>query len=261
MMKNLLPAYYQIKHTIRNWILNKEFTPGQKIPSVEKLANQFKVNHLTVRRAIEHLEQEGVLVSRRGSGTFVSNDEAMIKSLSTEITGFMDEIFYQVQKAKTKSAEMNIIETPKIVSEKLGLGEEDKTVLQIKRVRFLDQIPFNYTINYLPMKIGSRIVKRDLLKKPLLQILEQDFNIEFSEVVQIIQASFADQEVSEKLGVPSGSPMLFVERVLYTKHRKPVQMFQAYYRGDLFKYIVRIKNIRRKNGNIWVHQDETTSEK
>ncbi|MDI7258645.1 MAG: GntR family transcriptional regulator [Thermodesulfobacteriota bacterium] len=261
MMKSLLPAYYQIKETIRNWILNKEFTPGQKIPSVQKLADQFKVNHLTVRHAIEHLEQEGFLVSKRGSGTFVSNNEALISSMSTEITGFMDEIFYQVQKAKTKSAEMKVIEPPKIVREKLELGDKEKKVLQIKRVRFLDHIPFNYAVNYLPMEIGSKIVKKELFKKPLLQILEQDFNIQFSEVVQIIQASFADSEVSEKLGIPCGSPTLFVERVLYTKHRKPVQMFQAHYRGDLFKYIVRIKNIRKKNGNIWVHHDRVTSKK
>lgn len=41
-MKNLLPVYYQIKETIKTWILNKEFCPGQRIPSAEKLAEQLK---------------------------------------------------------------------------------------------------------------------------------------------------------------------------------------------------------------------------
>lgn len=255
-MKNLLPVYYQIKETIKTWILNKEYGAGQKIPSVEKLAKQFEVNHLTVRQAIGHLVQEGFLVSKRGSGTFVSSDETLKSSLSMEITGFMDEIFYQVQKAKTKTAEMNIIQTPTIIAEKLDLNPEEKTLIEIKRVRFLHKIPFNYSINYLPMEIGSKIVKKDLFAKPLLQILEQDLKIKFSEAVQSIQATFANQEVAEKLQVPSGSPTLFVERILYTEDHKPIQMLQAYYRGDLFKYIVRLKNVRQNNKNVWIHQDK-----
>ena len=102
-MKMLLPLYYQIKHTIRNWISNKELCPGERIPSTYQLADRFKVNHLTVRQAIEELVQEGFLVSKRGLGTFVSDNENLIHSLSIEITGFMDEIFYEIQKAKTVS--------------------------------------------------------------------------------------------------------------------------------------------------------------
>jgi GntR family transcriptional regulator len=259
-MKNLLPMYYQIKETIKTQIVNKEFHPGQKIPSVERLAEQFKVNHLTVRQAIGHLEQEGFLVSKRGSGTFVSKNEHVINSLSIEVSGFMDEIFYQVQKARTKSVEMKVIDVPVIVREKLRLGPEEKKILQIKRVRFLDNIPFNCATNYVPMEIGSKITKDRLFKKPLLQILEQDLNIRFSEALQVIQASFADQEVSEKLGIACGSPTLFIERILYTTPLKPVQMLQAYYRGDLYKYVVRLKNVREENRNVWIHHDKMTSQ-
>jgi len=56
-MKNLLPIYCQIKETIKNQIINKEFNPGERIPSVEKLVEQFKVNHLTVRQTIDHSYQ------------------------------------------------------------------------------------------------------------------------------------------------------------------------------------------------------------
>lgn len=255
-MKNLLPVYYQIKETIKNWILNKEFYPGQRIPSVEKLAKQFKVNHLTVRQAIGHLEQEGFLVSKRGSGTYVSSDESLKSSVCMEITGFMDEIFYQVQKAKTKTAEMNIIQAPELIAKKLKLKREKMKLLQIKRVRLLHNSSFNYSINYLPIDIGSKIVIEELFKKPLLQILEQDLKLEFAEAFQSIQATFATREIADKLEVPSGSPTLFVERILYTTKQKPIQILQAYYRGDLFKYIVRLKNIRKRNKNVWIHQDK-----
>ena len=252
-MATLLPVYYQIKQTIKNWIINKDFNPGEKIPSENELAEKFKVSRLTVRQAISQLVQEGFLISKRGEGTFVTNNESLISSFSLEFTGFMDDLFYQISKSKTKSVKINRMTVPKLVKEKLGL-EDGHEVVQIKRVRFLEDKSFAYTINYLPIEIGSKINEKDLFKKPLLQILEQDFGIQFNEALQTIEASFADKEVAEQLGITSGSPILFVERIMYTKKRRPVELVQSSYRGDLYKYIVRLKNFKRKDGSVWIHQ-------
>lgn len=252
-MSTLLPTYYQIKQTIKNWILNKEFSPGEKIPSENELGEKFNVSRLTVRQAISQLVQEGFLISRRGEGTFVTHNEHLIGSFSLEFTGFMDDLFYQISKSKTKSVKINRIPVPKVIKEKLELRNNGEEVIQIKRVRFLDDKPFAYTINYLPIDIGRRVTEKDLFRKPLLQIMEEDLGIQFTEAFQTIEASFADQEVSEQLGIVSGSPILLVERIMYTKKRKPVEVVQSSYRGDLYKYIVRLKNIKRKNGSIWIH--------
>ena len=249
----MLPAYYQIKQTIKNWILNKEFNFGEKIPSENELGEKFNVSRLTVRQAISQLVQEGFLISKRGEGTFVTHNEHLIGSYSLEFTGFMDDLFYQISKCKTKSVKINRIPVPKVIKEKLELSNSGEEVIQIKRVRFLNDKPFNYTINYLPFDIGRRITEKNLLRKPLLEIMEQDLGIQFTEAFQTIEASFADQEVSEQLSVVSGSPILLVERIMYTKKRKPVEVVQSSYRGDLYKYIVRLKNIKRKNGSIWIH--------
>jgi len=252
-LSTLLPAYYQIKQTIKNWILNKEFNFGEKIPSENELGEKFNVSRLTVRQAISQLVQEGFLISKRGEGTFVTRNEHLIGSYSLEFTGFMDDLFYQISKCKTKSVKINRIPVPKVIKEKLELSNSGEEVIQIKRVRFLNDKPFNYTINYLPFDIGRRITEKNLLRKPLLEIMEQDLGIQFTEAFQTIEASFADQEVSEQLSVVSGSPILLVERIMYTKKRKPIEAVQSSYRGDLYKYIVRLKNIKRKNGSIWIH--------
>jgi len=250
----LLPTYYQIKQTIKNWILNKEFNAGEKIPSENQLAEKFNVSRLTVRQALAQLIQEGFLISKRGEGTFVTRNQHLISSFGLEFTGFMDDLFYQISKSKTKSVNLTRILTPKPIKEKLELGNDEEEIIQIKRVRFLEDKPFAFTLNYLPLKIGGRIRKKDLLKKPLLQIIEEDLDIRFTEAFQTIEASFANREVSEQLGVVSGSPILLVERIMYTQKRKPVEVVQSSYRGDLYKYIVRLKNFRRKRGNIWIHE-------
>ena len=254
-MSALLPVYYQIKQTIKNWILNKEFNPGGKIPSENELAEKFRVSRLTVRQAISQLVQEGFLISKRGEGTFVTNNENLISSFSLEFTGFMDDLFYQISKSKTKSVKIAKMTAPRLVKEKLEL-EGEPGVVQIKRVRFLEDKAFAYTINYLPLEIGKKINEKDLYKKALLQILEQDLGIQFTEALQTIEASFADKEVAEQLGITSGSPILFVERIMYTKKRKPVELVRSSYRGDLYKYIVRLKNVKRKNGSLWIHQSD-----
>jgi GntR family transcriptional regulator len=251
-LSTLLPVYYQIKQTIKRWIINKEFNPGEKIPSENELADRFSVNRLTVRQAISQLVQEGFLFSKKGEGTFVTQNGNLISSFSLEFTGFMDDLFYQVSKSRTKSAKIARMIVPKLIREKLASDREE--AIQIKRVRFLEDKSFAYTINYLPVEIGSKINEKDLFKKPLLQILEQDLGIEFDEALQAIEASFADKEVADQLGITSGSPILFVERIMYTKKRKPVELVQSSYRGDLYKYTVRLRNLRRKDRRIWIHQ-------
>lgn len=252
-MDTIVPIYYQIKQAIKNWIINREFDPGEKIPSENELADKFKVSRLTVRQAISQLTQEGFLTSRRGEGTFVTDNENLITSFSLEFSGFMDDLFYQVSKSKTKSVKITRMTVPKLIKERLELHKEDEEVVQIKRVRFKENKSFAYTINYLPLEIGVKITEAELYKKPLLRIMEQDLGIKFTEAFQTIEASFADKEVAEQLGIPSGSPILFVERIMYTKRRKPIELVQSSYRGDLYKYIVRLRNVKRKDGSIWIH--------
>lgn len=250
-MNDLLPRYYQIKQTIKSWIVNKEYNPGDKIASENELAERFNVTRLTVRQAISQLIQEGFLTSQRGGGTYVTSDKHLIDSFDIEFTGFMDDLFYQVSKSKTKTVEMNRITVPVAVANKLSINKAGE-VIQIKRIRLKGDQSFAYTINYLPVEIGEKIKVESLYKKPLLQIMEQDLDIKFTEAFQTIEASFADQEVAQLLEVVAGSPILFVERIMYTKGRKPVEVVQSLYRGDRYKYIARLKAAKRKNGNTWV---------
>jgi GntR family transcriptional regulator len=245
-MSTLLPIYYQIKQTIRAWLMNKDFKPGQKIPSENELSQMFAVSKMTVRQAINQLVQEGLLISKKGSGTFVSEKNRVPDKYSIEFAGSMDQIFNQAQKARSKSVVMAPIKAFNSIRAKLNLSEEEKTVMQIKRVRQVKDIPFSYAVNYLPLDIGLKVKKKVLLSRPLLQILEQDLKISFMEAYQTIEASFSDTEVSEKLGIPLGTPLLFVDRIMYTDNKKPVLLAHISYRGDMFKYIARFKSSKRK---------------
>ena len=250
-MSTLMPVYHQIKLTIKEWIDNKEFYPGEKIPSENVLAERFKVSRVTVRQAISQLVQDGLLQSRRGFGTIVSSPkENYERTISLESKGFSAEILHQVQMSKTRSVEITKIIAPNLVRNALQL-KPDEEVVKIERVRYTTDVPTNHVVNYLPVSLGSRIKKDDLMKQPLLVLLAHNLKVTFTETYQTITASFANAELAEKLGVPSGSPVLQVERIMYTKKDRPILFSQIHYRGDLFKYIVRFRNVRTKDGKPW----------
>ena len=167
----------------------------------------------------------------------------------------MEDLFYQVTRARAKSVQVRQMEAPKPTQEKLELGDH-ADVVQIKKVRFLEEKPLTFSVNHLPLEIGTKVREADLFKKPLLQVLEQDVGIRFGEALQTIEAWFSDSEVSERLMIPAGSPILFVERVMYDEKHKPIEIFQSSYRGDLYKFIVHFKRVKRKKRSMWVQRPD-----
>ncbi|AEE16107.1 GntR family transcriptional regulator [Treponema brennaborense] len=79
-----LPIYLQIMNDIKRQIFSGALAPGDKLPSVRELAESIKVNPNTIVRSYQELEREGVTETRRGTGTFVGEDEKMLAQIRTE---------------------------------------------------------------------------------------------------------------------------------------------------------------------------------
>ena len=80
-----MPIYIQIMQKVRDAIASGEWAPGQKIPSVRELAALFEVNPNTMQRAMIELEREGLLVSERTAGRFVTEDRKLINGLKKDV--------------------------------------------------------------------------------------------------------------------------------------------------------------------------------
>jgi GntR family transcriptional regulator len=248
-MNNIVPLYFQIEQTIKGWIINKEFTSGEKIPSENELVDIFSVSRLTIRQAISHLIQEGFLVSKRGEGTFVTHNNAMPSKFNVEFTGVMDDLFFQqILQRKVKKASVSVMKPSRYILNKLELDPHEEEVIQLKRVCYETNKSFTFIINYLPRDLGSRVTEEALYKKPLFKILEEEFGIYYMESVQTIEATFANSEVAESLMIPHGSPILYAERVMYDQTGRPIHFFQISYRADMYRFIVRARNVKIKNG-------------
>lgn len=91
------PIYLQIKQRICASILRGIYKPGEKLPGIVETAMQFKVNHNTIQRVYRELIRDGVAISRRGEGTFVTEDIETLKKLEKELqTYFLDNFIQEM---------------------------------------------------------------------------------------------------------------------------------------------------------------------
>ncbi len=253
-MNSLFPAYYQIKRVIKDRIINREYASGAKIGSENELARRFHVCRLTVRHALGQLCEEGLLYRKKGKGTFVTRNEDLINEFGSELAGFIDDLFSEVSRSQTQFLKMGRIQASKYVGEKLRLQGEKSEIVKIQRVRSMKDKAFAFTVNFLPLDIGATIREEELFRRSLLQIIEQEIGIELTEAFQTIEASFADGETARRLGMARGLPVLYVERIMYSANHKPVEFVQSSYRGDRYKYGVRLKHFGKKKENCWMPQ-------
>ena len=256
-MEPTLPIYHQIRRYIKHAVLDKVYPADHQIPPEQELATQFKVNRITIRQAISSLVEDGLLIRKRGKGTFVTSDEALIQKMSFKNIGMITELLLPLGQSKTLTVKMLKVKPETVVREKLELGDSEEFVIKIVRDRLVPEGFRAFTINYLPYEVGSEIEPDQLLKKPLLSVLEEDLSLNFSEAFQTIEASFADAQTAEHLGVQPGSQVLLIERIMYAENSKPVEMVQTIYDASLYKCSLSLRKNRQDSSSNWVCQITT----
>lgn len=81
------PIYLQVVERIKTQIITGAVKPGEKLCAVRELANQFGINPNTVQKACQWLEQEGIIISERGSGNYITDDPGIIGAIRSELSG------------------------------------------------------------------------------------------------------------------------------------------------------------------------------
>jgi GntR family transcriptional regulator len=256
-MEPILPVYHQIRRAIRHGVLDKRYLPNSKIPPENELASQFNVNRMTVRQALSSLVQEGLLIRRRGEGTYVTGNEELIQGMSLKHISLTNELLLPLMKSKTLTVAKSEVPPSPIIREKLELNSDDARVVRITRDRLVPEGFRAFTINYLPLEIGRRISEEQLMKKPLVKIMEEDFKINFLEAYQTIEASFADEETAAHLEIQPGVPTLLMERIMYAEKGRPVELVNSIYAAGSYKCCLHLKKVKRNNAADWICQITT----
>jgi len=228
------PLYQQIKALILQSLQSGEWKPGELIPSEVELAHRFKVSQGTVRKAIDELASENLVVRRQGKGTFVAtHHEARAQYRFLRLMPDAGE----PHNADNKILEVKRLRAPAEVARQLDMKSGD-SVIFIKRVQSFDGAPTIVEELWLPGMIfkGLTIERLVEYKGPMYGLFESEFGTRMIRASERIRAVAADESTAGLLNVEQNTPLLSVERVSYTYGDKPVEVRRGLYLTDRHHY-------------------------
>lgn len=228
------PLYQQIKALLLQGLDAGEWKPGESIPSELDLAARFQVSQGTVRKAIDELAAENLLIRRQGKGTFVStHNEAKVRYRFLRLTP--DDGHQPMRKSEIISCER--MKAPTEIAALLALRSVD-TVINIQRLLSFDDKPTILDTIWLPANVFKGLSSEAVMqnKVPLYAWFEGQFGVNMVRADESIRAVAADDVAAQRLHVSLGSPLLQVERVAYTYGERPMEVRQGLYITDHFHY-------------------------
>jgi GntR family transcriptional regulator len=230
-----LPLYHQVAGILRQRIEEGAYPIGWRLHSEGELAEEFEVSRATIRQAMGALETEGLVVRRRGRGTFVEGTGQPV--LKQRFRGSLSDLMAESHRTTVRDVVVTHDTTfPAYIAEALHLVEPRGTIA--RRTRMRDGEPFCYTVTYLPPEIGESAVSADGLRRTALLKLLVEHGIALHTATQSIRAQLADPGLCGRIDVELGAPVLYVERTLYDATGRPVDFVRSWYRGDRYEYTV-----------------------
>lgn len=232
-LKDGTPRHAQISQWLRSEIERGRFQPEEKLPSENELAKMFDVSRVTIRRALQSLENEALIYRCQGLGSFVSDERASHNLI--RLTDFNEDMAKAGIEPSSKVIGFEAVDAPLWLSQLLNL-DEGKKVIRIDRLRLGDGKPLAFDSTWLPALYGQLLDKEALKESTIYKQLEDDYEIPIIRGCYRMSAELADTELSMHLDVPENSALFLIDRMSYTIGDKPVYYQKRYYRNDRVTY-------------------------
>lgn len=231
-----LPLYHQLEEDLRARIHAKEFEIGAALPTEEQLCEQYGVSRITVRRALDALIAQGLIVRRRGVGSFVAEPKSGVRSV--KLVGSLDEFLASSGALENKIIAFTDGIAPQEVAKLLGL-EQGARVVRLDAIMYLEDAPIGYLSIYFPQDVGSQLSRADLEgQSPIIRLVERKLNIRIARAEQMIEPDRARAAAARHLDIDPEAPVLRVTRVYYTSFNRPVEVALIRYHPERYRYSI-----------------------
>ena len=218
---NYRPLYEQIKVLLTQSLIGGEWRPGDIIPSEIDLAGRYKVSQGTVRKAIDSLASENILIRRQGKGTYVAtHNEEDVKLRFLRLTA--------------ANGQKEVLKSEQISFKKIKADARKATILQVKAGSSLIEVkrllafsgrPLIYDHIAIPAASfkGLNATRIEENNGSVYSMYETEFGVRMIRAEERLTAIAATAEVAEALHLEIGAPLLSIERVSYTYGDKPME--------------------------------------
>ena len=230
-----LPLYQQLQRALRDAIERKLLSADDALPAERDLASDFSVSRITVRKAIDGLVEEGLLIRRQGSGTFV---RSRVEKNFSKLTSFSEDM--RARGRNPRSVWLSRAAGTVTPEEALTLRASPGTpVFRFHRIRFADEAPM--ALEYATV-LGSCLPSVDAVETSLYEALERTGNRPVR-ALQRLRAVLFTAEQAELLGANEKDAGLLVERLGFHKDGRAVEFSQSYYCGDTYDFVAELSDL------------------
>lgn len=242
------PKHHRVYLVLRQAILEGHYTPEKPLPNEIALTEQFQVSRITIRKAMERLDREGLIVRYRGKGTFpVASNES--SPLQASISGVIENLIAMGLKTDVSVIDFGYVAASAEVAKALEV-EPGELVQKATRIRSHRGSPFSLLITYVPEAIGRTFTEADLASQPLLLLLERA-GAKVTSAEQAITAKLATPGQAEMLKVEPGDALLCIRRKVFTEDDRPVEYIEGYYRPDTYEHQMSLGRKTHDDKRFW----------
>lgn len=237
------PLYLQLKRWVEDAIKRGLINPGDALPSERDLAQRADVSRVTVRKAVQQLVQEGILVQRHGSGTFVAPPAQRVEQSLSQLTSFTEDMARRGMAVRAQWLERGLYVASPEETVILGLGAGEQ-VARISRLRLSEDMPLAIERASLA---ASVLPDPHAIKDSLYKHLELSGSRPVRAIQRIRAANIAEDDAS-LLQVPTGSAGLHIERISYLATGRVIEFTRSIYRGDTYDFVAELRLGDASNG-------------
>lgn len=208
-----MSKYKDIADDIRNKIKNNEYTFGQKLPYEYVLCMSYHCNKETMKKALEILVKEGLIIRRRGAGTFVKDYDPAMESATNKFARGLTGKYAGIKEVTSEVLEFEVVPADEVLSKKLQIEIGD-FVYHIIRLRFLDKKPHLIDISYMPISLIPNL-KLEHLKGSIYEYIEKVLKLKIQSCHLTINAALSTPLEQQYLGLKQNEPYIQEEQISY----------------------------------------------
>lgn len=230
------PLYRVIYDDLLAQINGGQLPPSSRIPSEFELAERYGVSRMTVRQALKQMEDERLVIRRRGAGTFVAPAATRFRTLN-RLRPLEQELGLAADRLRTQVLSCTAEVPAEDVARRLMLKPRQQAI-QLSRRRLIDDQPAALQQSWLPLGIAPGLVREDLIDGSLYRTLSERYGVAIQWAEQEISAVLADEDQARALDVEVGAPLTFNRRLTYT-NSGPVEFAYGWTRTE-FPLLIRL---------------------
>jgi len=227
------PKYFQISRGIIGRIQRGELPPGSPVPSENEIIEEYRVSNTTARKVLNELENGNWVTRVKGKGTFV-RDFAVLRTIN-RIFGFTRNMIEAGRKPTTKLLGFHLRDEDHSRTINGRAFRLKGPLCEIERLRLADGLPMMWETRYISLGLCPGIHQRNL-EQSLYGIFRRDYGIHLTEIHQMLSAVLLEGPALRSFALDHPVPAFRVEGASFCGPNLIVEMENAVYRGDMYRF-------------------------